>query len=401
MDGFFSRSQMLATKAPTLALPQCGRCGLHKRCRTPKMPVWGRGRRKILVVGDAPGEQDDAEGRPLAGAPERYLQERLAACGVDLECDCWVTNAAICRPPHDSLPAEAVGYCRPNVLAAMRDLRPEIVLLLGGAAVRSVIGHYWKSDVGAVDRWTGYRVPCTQSNAWLCPTHHPYDLINRDDPVLHGQFRRHVRDALALSGPPYPDGPPDYQAECEVVVDADKAARRVRKYRGGVVAFDFETDRLKPDSPDARIVSCSVCWEGEETIAFPWRGAVRTAVVDLLEDPDVAKVGSNIKFEHRWCQAVLGIGVQNWTFDTMLAAHALDARGGVTGLKFQAFARLGAPDFASHIGDFLKGVGGNGVNQIHRIDLSTLLTYNALDSLLEFKLAEVQAAELGVRLDGR
>jgi len=404
MDGFFSRSQAAASARPAaLSLPQCGRCGLLKTCRTPKMAPAGRGRRKILVVGSAPDRDDDAAGEPASGAAGDYLRDRLSAAGVDLDRDCWTTYALACHPSKGYPPPGAVGFCRPLVLAAFRELKPAVVLLLGADAVRSVVGHLWKEDVGAFARWPGYQIPAVALNAWVCPTHHPADLLAKDDPVLHGEFRRHVRDAVALDGVPYPDGPPDYEAACEVVVDADEAAARVARYRrrGGLVAFDFETDRLKPDAADARIVSCSVCWEGRETIAFPWRGAVRAETKALLEDPRLSKVGANVKFEHRWCAAVLGVEVRNWAFDTMMAAHILDARGGVTGLKFQAFARLGAPDFAAHVADYLGGPkGGNSPNNIHKLDLPTLLRYNAMDSLLEYRLAEVQAAELGWPLRG-
>lgn len=78
------------------------------------------------------------------------------------------------------------------------------------------------------------------------------------------------------------------------------------------------------------------------------------------------------------------------------AAHVLDPRGGVTGLKFQSFVRLGTPDYSHHIRPFLESDGGgNSVNRIREIEIGTLLKYNAMDSLLEYHVGESQRKELG------
>lgn len=414
MDGFFTRSEMMQVRAPKAVSPRCGACGLYKTCASPKMPVDGRGRAGILVVGEAPGREEDEEGRPFVGPTGRFLRDALAEFDVDLRRDCWLYNAVICRPQKNNLSATplAPAHCSPNVERTIRELSPSVVILLGGTAVKSVVGRLWKGeDPGGIGRWVGWRIPAHAENAWVCPTYHPSFLLHMKDKKDHDRrkvherlFRRHLKAAVNKAGTrPWPKGPPDHAGRVEVLTDPAAAARRLRRYTGGTVAFDYENDRLKPDHAEGRFVCASVCWEGEETIAFPWHGEVVEAVKDLLRNPDVGKIASNLKHEHRWSQARLGVRVRGWRWDTMLAAHALDSRGGISSIKFQAFVRLGQADYAHHIEDFLRPrdeskEGGNAPNQTHAVPMRSLLLYCGLDSLLEFEVAKLQAAELGVAL---
>jgi uracil-DNA glycosylase family 4 len=353
-----------------------------------------------MIVGEAPGEAEDQEGVPFVGKSGRHLEGVLDKIGVDMRWDCWMTNACVCHPPHNELDRfpKAVEYCRPNLLNALAEFKPAVIVLLGGVAAESLLAHVWRDDVGGISRWAGLQIPNHRPNAWICPTYHPSYLLRSKDPVLDGEFRRHLTAAFELSGVPWPDGPPDYPGRVETILDPAAAAARVRRYTGGLVAFDFEHNPLKPDAADADLVSCSICWEGEETIAFPWHGAVRDEVKNLLRNPDIGKIASNLKNEDRWCRAVLDVRVASWDWDTMLAAHALDPRGGVTGLKFQSFVRLGCPDYAHHITPFLipREPGGYAPNKVRSVALLDLLVYNGLDSLLEFEVAKSQKAEMGV-----
>ena len=403
-DGFFTRSEVTA-RAPLPRLPQCDRCGLHQAgCNTPMMPVSGAGRLGILVCSDYPGKNEDREGVQFVGESGKYLGEVLARSGVDMRRDCWLTNARICYSASDP-PEHAVDDCRPNLLRTVRELNPEVVILAGGDAVRSLLTYTWGRDPGGVRRWAGYRIPDRRLNAWVCPTYNPAYVVRRErdrdrDPVLERDFSSHVAAAVRSGGRPYPSPPPDLGDSVDVVLDPDAAADRVRRVRSGLIAFDFETDRLKPDAADAQIICCSYCWNGTETVAFPWAGAVRRAMVELLEDPNVGKIGQNIKFETRFCLARLGCMVQNWVFDTMLAAHALDPRPGVTGLEFQEYTRLGLSSHKYLIAPFLESTqpGGNSPNRIRQVEIHKLLKYNALDSLTEYLISQILAKEIGVEL---
>ena len=62
--GFFS-DYKVRSRRRTGHLPQCGRCGLYKHCKSPKMPATGKGRKSILVVAEAPGKNEDRDKGPL------------------------------------------------------------------------------------------------------------------------------------------------------------------------------------------------------------------------------------------------------------------------------------------------------------------------------------------------
>ncbi len=402
--GFLSHS------LPTVSLarfsePKCGQCGLFKNCISPKMPVAGEGRRKVLVIGEAPGEIEDQQGKPFVGRTGQRLQQVLSDLGVDLFRDCWVTNSVICHPFKDKLPEKAVGYCQPNVLKAVRELDPEVIILLGAQPVKSLIGALWKEDPGGITRWAGFRIPCQIPNAWVCPTFHPSfvmreEMDGKGNPVAGIWWKEHLKQAFKLKGRPW-DEVPDYSKQVEVVVDPEEAAGRVESFLGscrGPFAFDIETTTLKPDGPHADIHSCSVS-DGRTSVAFPWHGPVVRVMKEFLRSP-IPKVGYNVKYESRWMHRKLGIWVKNWVWDGMVNAHIIDNRSWICGLKFQAFALLGQPSYDDAIRPYLRGKqpGSHSPNRIREVPLDAVLRYCGLDSLLEMLVARKQAKQLGVKL---
>src|SRR5260370_12137758 len=153
---------------------------------------------------------------------------------------------------------------------------------------------------------------------------------------------------------------------------------------------------LKTDSNRARIVSCAVS-DGETTISYPWHGKAITATKELLLSP-VPKIMHNGKFELRWTMKEFGHGINNMRWDSMIAAHTLDNRMGINGLDFQAFVLLGQPEWDSHISPFFKSSSPNVENKIKHVPLPSLLPYGGMDALLEWKIAHIQAKQMGEEL---
>jgi len=407
--GFFSGLQQVG-KVRDLHAPRCGECGLFKTCKSPKMPVHGEGKKKILVVGEAPGATEDELNRPFVGKAGHYLREKMGQVGLDLDGDCWVTNALACRPPGNAIANDRmVDWCRPNVTNAIRTLKPVVILLLGKRPMESVIKWLWKDIPMTVGTWVGWKVPAQKVNAWVCPTWHPSYLMRGEEDeggkrvyneVEKDLFVEHLRVAkdLADGGNRPWKAVPDYKKSVRIAYNADEAAAAVKAFRlaGSPTAFDFETDRLKPDAEDSEIVCCAVS-DGKTSVSFPWVGIAIGEMKKYLTS-DVPKIGANVKFESRWVMRHLGCQVNNWVWDTVLDAHCLDNRPGITSVKFQAFARLGVEDYDSHVKPYLEAPGGNARNRIRELDLGKVLTYCALDALLEYKVAKIQAREMGVRL---
>lgn len=379
--GFFSNSQMQSEqKLPQLS--RCGRCGLYKHCQSPKMPPTGKGKKKILVVAEAPGKKEDERNTQLVGKAGKFFRRQLDFININLDRDCWKTNAIICRREGNKTPeGYMIEACRPNLIKTIEKLQPNVIFLLGGVAYDSLLSEVWKGNIGSVSRWAGFCIPCTKPNAWIVPTYHPSYIMRVDDKVLTKIFRKHLKQGIKKAKSKPWTKIPNYKGKIEIILSPSKAAKviRVMTKKGGPIAFDYETNCLKPEQEGSKIVSCSVCWRGKKTIAYPWKGEAVSATSELLESP-IPKIGASLQFEDRWTRVKLSHPVKNWCWDTVVAAHVLDNRPHVTSVKFQVFVLLGAPNYKEPL---LTGK----VKHIHELDMEDLLLYNGLDSYFEYQLA--------------
>jgi DNA polymerase len=118
----------------------CTACAL---CEGRRRTVFGVGRQPApwMVVGEAPGELEDASGEPFVGNAGRLLDQMLGAIGIDRPKDAFITNVLKCRPPHnrDPLPME-VARCEPYLLRQVALAAPRVILVLGRFAAQSLLG---------------------------------------------------------------------------------------------------------------------------------------------------------------------------------------------------------------------------------------------------------------------
>lgn len=357
------------------------------------MKVAGRGKRKILFVGEMPGKNEDLEGSQFVGDAGKLLRKILKSIDVDLD-DCWKTNAVICHEESNTTDDKSIDYCRPNLTNTIAELKPEVIILLGASAVKSLIGLEWGSDIGPISKWVGWTIPSPTFGCWLCPTYHPsFVLRSNEDPALVKIVTEHLREAVGLAGTK-PDilTVDQLRGKVEAITDSPIAALRIGSlgYKEGVLAFDYETRSLKPETEGGEIVSCSFCLNGTDIFAFDVIPELLPLISRVLLRSKLKKVGSNIKFETRWTLAKLGHSVAGWLHDTMLASHWLDNRGGISSIKFQAYVHLGIPDYGDLVAPYLKG-DKNGLNRIMELHPVERLTYCGMDSLLEYMIYERQA----------
>lgn len=390
--GFF-RPLALAVKPKTESrLPQCGACGLYKKCISPKMEVTGRGKVRLLLVGEAPGQKEDKIGKQFVGDAGNVLRKILRSVDLDIE-DVWKTNSVICRPPHNEISDVYIESCRPNLLKTIAELKPKVIMLLGLSAVKSVIGVDWERNIGQMSTWVGWTIPSIRFGAWLCPTYHPsYVLRLGEDQTIVRMVKDHFKQAIGLLRKRVPDHSTDLEKRIEVVTDLSEARMRLLELarEEGTLAFDYETTGLKPDDKRHRIVSCSFCTDSERAWACRIDPVLFGPLVKVLRNKKLRKVASNLKFEERWTRSKLGVGVANWHWDTMLAAHVLDNRSGITSVKFQSYVLLGVPSYDSRVAPYLEARESNGFNRIDEIPERDLLVYNGIDSLLEFRVMQRQ-----------
>lgn len=118
-------------------------CTLCPLCesRTNAVPGDGKYSAKVMIIGEAPGREEDETGKPFVGATGRFLNHVLEGTGLD-RADFFITNTVKCRPPRNRTPRRLeVDACTSNYLFEQIDLiNPQLVMLLGAVAAKTVLG---------------------------------------------------------------------------------------------------------------------------------------------------------------------------------------------------------------------------------------------------------------------
>ena len=122
------------------AVSECRACQL---CTGRRNTVFGVGdiAADWLIVGEAPGENEDLQGEPFVGAAGKLLDNMLKAVGLDRQRKVYIANVLKCRPPanRNPLPQE-VAQCEPFLRRQIQLVQPKIILAMGRYAVQTLLG---------------------------------------------------------------------------------------------------------------------------------------------------------------------------------------------------------------------------------------------------------------------
>lgn len=126
------------------AVAQCTACSL---CKSRQNPVFGMGNPQahVMVIGEAPGEQEDRQGKPFVGKSGQLLDNMLATLRLTRaddtpECQVFIANVLKCRPPLNRNPQpEEVLRCEPFLLRQVQLVQPRVILALGRFAIESLL----------------------------------------------------------------------------------------------------------------------------------------------------------------------------------------------------------------------------------------------------------------------
>jgi uracil-DNA glycosylase family 4 len=151
------------------AVPACTACALHKsRTQT----VFGVGDEKAdwLLVGEAPGAEEDRLGDPFVGQAGKLLDNMLAAIGLNRRENVYIANVLKCRPPGNRNPEpEEVARCSPFLLRQIELIQPRLIVAMGRFAAQTLLS----SDAsiaslrGKVHRYAGRPLIVTYHPAYL------------------------------------------------------------------------------------------------------------------------------------------------------------------------------------------------------------------------------------------
>ena len=151
------------------AVPACTACGLHKgRTQT----VFGVGDEQAdwLLVGEAPGAEEDRLGEPFVGQAGRLLDNMLAAIGLRRGENVYIANVLKCRPPGNRNPEPGeVAKCTPHLVKQIELIEPKLIVAMGRFAAQTLLGTdaTIASLRGRVHRYAGVRLVVTYHPAYL------------------------------------------------------------------------------------------------------------------------------------------------------------------------------------------------------------------------------------------
>jgi len=148
----------------------CTKCEL---AQSRQHVIFGEGNTnaEILIIGEAPGRDEDLQGRPFVGKSGQLLDQILAACGFTRAEHVFISNIVKCRPPDNGFPSPQVDTsCMPWLLNQIELVNPEIIVLLGSTALK----YFTEPDRKITlehGKWF------TWQNRLVMPVYHPAALL--------------------------------------------------------------------------------------------------------------------------------------------------------------------------------------------------------------------------------
>ena len=160
-------------EALAIQIRSCVQCPLHAS-RTKAVPGEGSPSARVMLIGEAPGRDEDQRGQPFVGAAGRFLDQMLAGSGVDRN-DLFITNTVKCRPENNRPPRKReVDTCTSLYLFEQIELiNPALIMLLGSVATKKLLG------VNSVNEVRGRIIE--HNNRKYLAGYHPAASFYRDD----------------------------------------------------------------------------------------------------------------------------------------------------------------------------------------------------------------------------
>ena len=166
-------------------------CGL-KKTATNTVFADGNPEARLMFVGEAPGADEDRQGKPFVGLSGKLLDRMLQAIGYD-RTSAYITNILFWRPPGNRQPTpQEIQQCLPFVVRHIELVRPDVLVLLGGTSAKTILNQT-EGILRLRGRWFEYRTDENLPVIPAIPTLHPAYLLRSP-----GQKREAWRDFLAL-----------------------------------------------------------------------------------------------------------------------------------------------------------------------------------------------------------
>lgn len=306
----------------------CGNPPLYADAKTPCVSGTGPIPAEIMIVGEAPGAQEDEAGEPFIGSAGKFLTKELQKVGIDREA-VFVTNVVKCRPPNNRPPTlKEIKSQRPYFDMELGAVQPKVVLLLGNSALQGVL------STSGIMKKRGAAIK--KDDRIYFATYHPSAILR--NPTLVSDFRADLEAFKKLI-----DGESDAPVtNVNIIRGANQFQGFLDQlnvvYRGDPIALDVETCNssgrkeagLEPYSADGRLETVSFSWQEGESWVIPlehpeqdWNGRLPKLYADLSTALQGRNLGGhNVLFDLMWLRS-RGVNIEaKW--DTILMLHLLN-----------------------------------------------------------------------------
>ncbi len=334
--------------------PDCTLCKkLCEHANNICIPGDGPDNAEIMLVGEAPGKQEDRQELPFVGEIGQFLWDRiLPAAGLDGN-DLYMSNSARCWPPNKNRrpTARELQNCRQYLEAEIAEVQPRVIVALGNAPMASLLGMIYKSTiddqgnktkegkVSGITKWRGKKIWSREFNCWIVPTFHPsyvYRAFAEDGSRYSFNL---ITDDIAMAASLVDVEPKGVISPKTVWIKKETTARRVLQtmWNAGTFAYDTETGG-KGRAIDKRIIGVSFSCSPERGFYIEW-GLIKKVYGDYVK---LVSSKKHIKYMHNGSYDIkihrfTKVPIYDKYVDTMIGAHMLDENFGKS-LKDLAWA---------------------------------------------------------------
>lgn len=380
--------------------PNCASCHLIKNS---KLMLYGEGKKRILILLEKQDPIQQTSKTYAIGDRFTWIKETLASFGIDISLDCWVTSTVACFG--NTITATQAQCCFPYLKDTIKKLKPELVIAFGDMSAKVLFSRVVEKDASC-QAVHGLLHNSREFGCNIMSTFTPHSNVkgNRPDSIDDLLIKRDIK--IALESLKAPRRIWKEETDCVKILNDTDAVKcmedMIQNSKRRMSAFDYETNCLRPYNKNSKLWSVSICEHPDVSYAFMLNENTIPQFRKWLQTQHILKIAHNSHFERLWSIVKLGINPALLNIDTMLLAHALDNRdmGGLS-IKFLAPIFIGTTVWNANVEAELKPsdkdikqYGTYAINTIHRIPKRILLTYNAIDSLVEYRTAIVLLDQL-------
>jgi len=326
----------------------CAKCGICQQCRSPYM--LGRGKwskPKLMIISEAPGEQEDFADMALIGPAGALLDKMLTCLQID-KTDIYYSQAVRGRPPGNKMYDKYIGYCSPYIRKEIELVQPTVIITLGNSALKSLTGEGSITiNRGSIKKLND--IP-------IVPTYSPSKYLRSSDQNDYDLMLQDIKKAWDLAnGAAEPTKMP---VNYRIVRNLEQLIEMYNECMAApILSCDIETSGLSPHSNTAKVV----CIQFSATPYTGWLVPIQHAecfdlpncvacVKDILTK-HTGLIGHHLKFDWKYIEHVLRFRPALPVADTMVMHHLLyeeESKIGMLKLKSMAqrYTDLGnyAPD---------------------------------------------------------